>query len=331
MQAIYPYDTLFGELGLNVANVEVDGQSPPKDLRDSQFRLVNPYLLEAEGWRELTLELNVEAPADEIALLDEHGREPKVTVVAFCRKTNARQAVGLERSRLDSSRWTGKIELARDNFREKVTVDAVLTATADEVPFRRIGMSDPWQIYFDEPTVPPIEGTLRVTWAHFKGEEREEVIPEHAADEAFYIALEERPPIVFLNRDFRGLPGLLSDDRGRPAAEIALRDAEYRRIASAAWSEIFNVSVANVRLPEEDGAEPEWPEEEWQQQALRSLLPRIYPHLTEAERLTQAHNDARGDGALMLQALSQIAVAQEIGAGRSLRRNLDRLNATGAN
>ena len=55
----------------------------------------------------------------------------------------------------------------------------------------------------------------------------------------------------------------------------------------------------------------------------------IYPGLTGPEQLTQAYTDSRGEGALMLQALSQLAVAEAIGASRSLRRNLDKLNMTG--
>jgi hypothetical protein len=291
---------------------------------------VNPYTLGRRDWNELALKVHVAGPADEIAAFDEQRREPSVTAVAFCRKTNARQAVALERSSLDPSRWTGTLELARENFREKVTLTAILTGQVDGLPARWLAASDEWQLYFDEPTVPPIEGTLRVKWAHFKGDHREPVVPDDAADEPFYVALEEKPPIVLLSKDFKWLPGLLSDKPGRPAGERALRDAEYRRIATAAWTEVFNVSVASIRQPEDEDAEPEWPEEDWQEQALRSLLPLIYPSLTESEALTQAYRDFQGDGALTLQALSQIAVSKEIGAGRSLRRNLDRLNTTGS-
>lgn len=330
MKAIYPYDTLYGELGLTVADVDLDGKWPGRELRDTQFRLVDLSVPELGDWSDVGLGLQVEAPADEVAGLDERGGEPQVTVVAFCRKTNARQAVVLDRSRLDPSRWAGKIALARESFREKVSLEALLTATVEGIPYRRMGASDEWQVYFDEPTVLPIEGTLRVKWVHFKGAEKKDLIPDEAADEEFYVALDEKPPIIFLNSSFPGLPGLLSDERNRPQAEKALRDAEYRRIASAAWTEVFNVSVAAIRPPEEDEqAEPDWPEEDWQAQALRSLLPRIYPSLTEAERLTRAFKDSHGDGALMLHALSQVAVEREIGAGRSLRRDLDRLNMPG--
>ena len=329
MDPIYPYPTLYGELGLTVASVELDGQWPGRELRDDQFRLVDLSVSELGDWDDVSLELQVEAPADEIAALDEHGGKAQVTVVAFCRKTNGRQAVVLERARLDPSRWSGEIVLARENFRDKVTLEAILTARVEDVPYRRMAASDEWLIYFDEPTVPPIEGTLRVKWVHFKGPEKDEAIPEGAADEAFYVALDEKPPIVFLNSSFPGLPGLLSDERTRPDAERALRDAEFRRIASSAWTEIFNVSVAGIRPPEDEQAEPEWPEEDWQEQALRSLLPQIYPTLTDSERLMQAFKDARGDGALMLQALAQVAVEKQIGAGKSLRRDLDRLNSQG--
>src|SRR5262249_25103315 len=159
--------------------------------------------------------------------------------------------------------------------------------------------TDPWLLYFDEPDIPPIEGTLRVKWANFKGPAREECIPAGAETESFYVALEESPPVVFLNLDFPGLPDLLSDEPSRPEPEKALREAEYRRIATAAWTEVVNVAVAAIR-PCEEGEEPRWPDQDWQEQALRSVLPQVYEDMSLPEALAKAHADFQGDGALTL-------------------------------
>jgi len=327
MQPLYAYRTLFGDLELSVAELRIDDADPGGDTVDAQFNLVSLYALERQDWTFATLSLVVAGPADEIGELGVAG-EPAVTAVAFCSATNARQAVSLTRSQVDPALWTGDLELQRENFYGKVEMWALLTATVDAVPHRWIGESAKWNVHFEEPAVLPIEGTLRVRWAEFEND-RPEVIPMSAAREVFYIDLESSVPTIYLNSDFEGLPDLLSEERGRPDAETALRDAEYRRIATAAWSEIFNVAVAAIR-PGDDGQEPSWPSVDWQEKALHSLLPRIYD-MTLSEALSRAFADATGDGALGLHARAQLAIAKEIGAGRSLRRSLDRLNRKKAN
>jgi len=324
MLTLFPYDQLFGDLVLAIDDLKVDGMWPAKDPTDTQFRLLNLDALERQDWRTLSLVAHIEGPADELADLEQRGSSPTITLVAACDATNERQAARLTRSETDVARWHGTLELDRANFRGKTSLYGVLAAKVERSPFRLLGRTEDWTIYFDEPAIPPVEGTLRVRWVHFKGEDRPEVLPDDSEHEPFYIDLESTVPIVYLNSDFEGLPGLLSDERGRPAADSALRDAEYRRIATAAWTEIFNVGVAAIRKGEDE--EADWPAIDWQENALRSLLPRIYP-MTPTEALGRAHEDITGDGALGLQSRAQIAISKEISAGRSLRRSIDRLSS----
>ena len=203
MRSLFPYETLFGELSLLIADVRVDGQDPGVDLREVQHRVVTAHGLDRDDWISLELDLRVEGPADELSSLDAKERRPQVVAVAFCRSTNERQAMELDRSKLDPSRWTGKMALERESFRDKVEVYAILAAVVEGVPSRWMAGSESWAVYFDEPAIPPIEGTLRVQWADFKGPEREQSVPEEAEDEEFDVALEQQPPIVFLNRSSR--------------------------------------------------------------------------------------------------------------------------------
>ena len=86
--------------------------------------------------------------------------------------------------------------------------------------------------------------------------------------------------------------------------------------------------MTQIRRGEED-EESSWPDLDWQEQALRCILPQVYPDASPTEALTKAYEDFHGDGALTLQGLGQIAIAQQIGAARSLRRSLHRMNMEG--
>ena len=100
-------------------------------------------------------------------------------------------------------------------------------------------------MHVDPPAIPIIEGTLPVQWADFPSADN---IPNTAKGDAFFADLSEDAPIIYLNSAFEGLPELLSDDENRPPAELALREAEFRRIGTSVWLGMFNVAAAGIEL-----------------------------------------------------------------------------------
>ena len=322
---VFAHKTLSEPPALGLERIEVDGSAPSRDVLDPGFLVARFDRLEEEGWRSVRLTVSVAAPPDQLAELERGGAtEISACVVAFGRSTDSRNSSRLERSAEDPSRWTGTVDLNRLLFRGKVTLYAVIAGNVAGSAARWLGESHHWALYIDEPEVPPIEGVLRVKWTSFKGPERNQNIPELAEDETFYVALLEDPPIVYLNKEFPGLPDLLSDDASRPAPEKALRDAEFHRIAAAAWIEMFSTAVVSIDYDEESG-EADWPDGEWKRSALRSLLPDIYPTAGDFEALSQAYVEFRGDGAPHLQGMVQVAISRQINASKSLKRNIDRI------
>jgi hypothetical protein len=164
---------------------------------------------------------------------------------------------------------------------------------------------------------------LRVKWTSFEDSEGG-AIPAQAQKEPFFIAVEQQPPIVYLNADFDGLPDLLSDDESRPGYERALRDAEFRRIATAAWSEMFTAAIGDVEVDDEGSVE--WPQEDWKRQVLKGLLPDLYPDISDRdEALTTLRTDLN-EGTTQVLSLLQVAIARQIGAAKSLRRDIKRVD-----
>src|SRR5262249_55188929 len=153
-----------------------------------------------------------------------------------------------------------------------------------------------WTVHVDPPAIPIIEGTLPVQWAHFPSSDH---IPDTAKSDAFFADLSEDAPVVYLNSAFDGLPELLSDDENRPPGELALREAEYRRIGTSVWLGMFNVAAASIELNAgEDGdegtTEPELPTGEWQRSVLQTLIPRMFDE-SESEVLLKIATARTGD------------------------------------
>jgi hypothetical protein len=141
---------------------------------------------------------------------------------------------------------------------------------------------------------------------------------------------------VYLNSSFEGLPELLSDDEKRPTAELALREAEYRRIGTAVWVAMFNVAAANISVnpgdPDGDGeaTEPELPTVEWQRSVLQTLLPRMFD-MGEAEALNKVLTARTSDDSREVQTQLSAAVGRLVDkSAGSLKRRIRQLSGMDA-
>jgi hypothetical protein len=248
--------------------------------------------------------------------------EAKVLVVANCASTNLRQGVVLDRR--GPGLFRGTLVLGRDECRHRVDLLGEVSDTVEGRANRRLATTPVWHARFDESDPLPIHGTLEGKWVDFNSVK---AIPPDAVDESFYLALDETVPTVYLNSGMDGLYQLLTPGEGRPDLEAQLRDTEIRRIATAAWTAVFNVSVAGIRREDEDAA-VEWPNVEWQERALRGLLPRAYPDEELEEALDNAYKEHR-DGTDLLQTRIQLAVSKMLGSGRALSRGLTKMSSGG--
>jgi hypothetical protein len=321
---IYPYDRLVEEIPLSLSNLRLDGSAPDRDPIVADFRTADVSAVAPDGWNTLEVEANAPVPTDELEEFEAGGRQPLVVIVVDCPATNLRASVICQHH--GSGQWTGSIVFERDRISGTVLVRAVLAATVNGGRRREVGESPVWTIHVDPPSIPVIEGNLPVRWINF---ETSEVIPESVRNDPFFADLSEDAPVVYLNSGFEGLPELLSDDTNRPVAELALREAEYRRIATSVWMGMFNVAAAAIEFEGNDeDAEPGLPQIEWQRSVLQALIPRMYDE-TESEVLARIVAARLGDESRDIQARVAAAIAQVVDHSGSLKRRIKQLDPAG--
>lgn len=317
MTAVFPHRTLDGELDLRLDDLHVDNE-PRTDCIEQHLRRIDLSAACDGAWRWLTASIDVYAPAGEIAELIDAGANPSVVLVISCSATNLRTALPLVASDIVDGAWTGPLTLFADDLRDKVSISAELVADLDGRPVRRMATSEPWVLYVDPAAVPPFEGTFKVIWSHY---EQEQSIPDTAASESFFIDLGGSVPVVHLNADMEGLQQLMHGEAERPQLELALRDAEMRRIATAAWTGAIGASAAAIRVDAETG-EHQLPEKVWMADILRSSLPGIYPGVATDEAVRRLRQDLVGDDAAIIEAMIQLTVSRHMKAGKVLTRAL---------
>jgi hypothetical protein len=322
---IFPYQTLEGDVRLRLHAGGLDDGDWPRSPYTPDNRLVQLHELDKEDWQIAQFNVEVTVPAEEVQKLNERGAAVRVFAVAQCTGTQYRATIQLVSPHMEPAKWGGTIEMARDNFHGKVTVHALVVGEVHGSSNRYLAISDAWTIYFDEPDIPPLTGTMRVRWVDFDnpGDLRFLIaFTEHA----FYSDLDSAQPTLYLNasKKFEGFTSLLGD-RKRTPAERPLHNAERVSIARTVWMALFNTSIASMAV--DDDAELDWPAEDWKRKVLRKMLARIYPLKSDSERLQAAHeawnsNERAGH----LESLAQVKIDAMNRVPRLLRLTLDFIN-----
>jgi hypothetical protein len=316
---VLPHPTLATEPMLRVDALYVDGVSRP-DVVEPHLERIDLTGAPDADWSTLRCDVTLVADEGEMAVLLDSGVEPQPVLVVSCTATNLRLAFPFEVSE-DDAEWETVLELSADDLQGKVEVYGELAADLEDRPARRIGTSSSWSLYVDEAAVPPFEGTFKVKWSDFAGESRDPAIPEQAASESFFIDLAGTVPTIHLSNDIEGLRELLSGGTDRPAIETALRDAENRRIATAAWTAAIGAGAAAIKKDEETG-EHTLPDQGWMADVLRGSLPVIYDGVPMDEALARLHKELAGPEAVVVQSMIQLAVSKRMDAGKRLRKVL---------
>jgi hypothetical protein len=90
---------------------------------------------------------------------------------------------------------------------------------------------------------------------------------------------------------------------------------------------MLNTAIAGIREGD-DGADPDWPEADWQSRVLKILLPRIYRSQSEGEALKTAYQTWQSrQGAGLIESRGQAEINRRIDAAKLLRRTLNILNS----
>ncbi|WP_353814855.1 hypothetical protein [Agromyces sp. SYSU T00266] len=322
MIALYPYQTLVGDVRLTVDKVVIDGKPLSNNYIDPDLPEIAFRDLDADHWEEAAIEVTVTAPAGELS--GHPGwTDVQAAVQMNCSFTNTRRVLVLAEDAHSPGRWRGTVLLARDEWYGRATMHAMVAATVDGVAHRTLGTSDTWALSFDDLPPSPVHGSIAVQWVDFANDTEHGLRP--FKDDAHHLRLDPEAPVLYLNSGFDGLEALLGDRRRRPPAEQAMHDSTRSNIASDAWQAMFVTALDVVEADPETGM-PEWPAEEWRVVVLRMLLPRIYPHLGPDDALieaVQARRSGEGSGELLERLLP--AAAMQVGTSALLRRGISLL------
>jgi hypothetical protein len=319
--ALFPYDTLSGaDPTLTISGLRLDGAA--------RSHLVNgetasvPLYDDLKPWRRAELDMELSCEPNQVRAFEEKYGGVSAVVVANCVPTNTRQALRLERSEVDPGRWSGTLELNRDNVRDRIALVTTMTATVDGIPYRPVASTSGWTVYADEPESLRLRGTLQVRWLNFKLPDA----PPPARDfptSTHVVAFTGGVPQLWLNSGFYGLEPLLKDRKDRRGADKGLHDFQRTGIARSVWMALIANALAAVRRDSvgDEVSEPDWPEAPWQAEILKLVLPEVAPGKSDRELLAMAAGEWREDpGAADFFARAEAVVGDLVKANESLRR-----------
>jgi hypothetical protein len=322
MNVLFPYDTLSAAdlPALTIASLRLDGASRSHliNKEESAVRLYD----DPAPWKRAELDLELTADPHAVEEFEaKHGGVGGV-VVANCVPTNTRQPLRLTRSEVDRGRWSGTLEMERDNFRGRVALVTTLTADVSGVPHRPVAVAPGWTVHVDEPDSLRLKGTLRVRWVNFKKPDAEPPARDFP-NSTHVVAFTGGVPELWLNSGFDGLEPLLKDRKDRRGGDKALHDFQRTGIARGVWMALIADALAAVknRSDDDDDDEPDWPDLPWQAEILKLVLPEVAPAKSERELLSMAVGDWREHpGAAEFFARAEAVVGDIVKANELLRR-----------
>ncbi|MBX3412391.1 MAG: hypothetical protein KF708_06870 [Pirellulales bacterium] len=323
-KTIFPYPTLVGELELSLTEPRIDNQLVPPEAILPNERSILLFGHDPNDWTNLTLRIDVEVPPAELERFENEHGAVNLVVVASCRPTNTRQPIPLQRSPLGPSHWGAKTTISRSGFREKVVLQAILTAAVQGVPHRPVAVSESWTLHFDPSESLRIAGTLAVKWCDFKSESAPPIARQFS-DSSHVVDLDQPLPEILLNSSFEGLEPLLRDAKDRSPVEQALHDSTRMSIARSVWMALLGDAMSAV-IPGEDGEDPTWPNREWHAEVLKRILPEIEPAKSETEILNLAAGEWQAHpGSATFLSRSEAVIGDLVGANKALRKSTQTL------
>jgi hypothetical protein len=291
--ALFPYDTLSsGEPPtLTIAALRLDGATRTH-LIDKEASALHLYQ-ETKPWNHAELDLELTSDPSVVREFENKHGKISAVVVANCFPTNTRQSLQLVRSDQDPGRWSGVLELDRENLRGRAALVTTLTAAVNGVPHRPVALASGWTVHTDEPESLRLKGTLKVTWKNFKA--TDDLPAKDFPTSTHVVAFRGGVPELWLNSGFEGLEPLLKDRKDRRGADKGLHDFQRTGIARGVWMALLSDALTAIRADagDDEAAEPDWPEAPWQAEILKRVLPEVAPGKSDRELLRLAVEDWR--------------------------------------
>jgi len=324
VKPVFPYPTLFGDIGLEILAVQVDGADLPYARISRSERTVALHESGREQWDKAVIRVRANLPADEIA--GGPWTDLRCVVVLSEGATNVRTTAWL--SRADAGGWQGSIAMARARHVNRATVGLVVTGTVEGTRGRIIGSTaQDWYVDL-KATAPVRQRDIEIEEVDFREGPYEWLRP--FKESPWIVETARDIPKVYLNTSaVEGLVELLNGSGGT-AAEKSLREVTASQIAQDAWTAMFQTAVSDLDA-DEDGT-PLMPGG-WRESVLRMMLPDVLPDRQLTDALYEI-NEARikGAGWAELQTTIQYAVGRRSQISRRLTsavRTIDRADGSG--
>ncbi|MDI5979385.1 hypothetical protein [Amycolatopsis magusensis] len=286
MIPVFPYSTIFGDIGFEVTSVSVDGTPLPYSRVSKMEHTVALHQSGREHWDLVTLRLSATLPAQELA--DGQWQDVHCLAVLTEKSTNVRTTARLQAGA--GGTWHGSIELARTNHSTRATLSLMVVGTVDGVPGRLIGRpARDWYVDLKSST-PVRQREIDIVEVDFR--DGPEVALRPFKDAPWIIDTAGEIPTVFLNTAaIEGFIELLYGTGGS-VGEKVLRETVQSQIAQEAWTAMFQAAISDLDL-DEDGT-PQMPGG-WRGSVLTVMLPDVFPDLTPTDALYEI-NQRRAEG-----------------------------------
>lgn len=322
MQA-FPYKTLWDEIDCLISDLIVDESDQAKQHLRTDNRTIELSAIN-KPWETAAFEVELSCTEQELGDLQED--DVGAIAVLHCPATGRRVSKHLHRvDKNGTVSFTGTLKIVKAEYAGKVEMRPVIVGRVDGMPHRFLGNGQSWTIHVDTPSPFEVTGSIPVQWKDFTDSDETPDLTEFEK-ELFFLDLSAGPR-VFLNKGFDGLAELLQEDKGRKPLERAFHEAEHYSIARSVWVALFETAASAVDRPDEDAA-PDWPSEQWQEQVLRKLLPRIFPDQSDHDALMRLYEDRHTRADMLLRSRLLIEVDRLIDKSTALRKSLRILGKT---
>ncbi|MGW3545667.1 hypothetical protein ACWDNI_34695 [Nocardia niigatensis] len=300
--AAVAYPVVFGDLGLEVSSVRVDGAPLPLANVDAKERVVALHQAGRRMWDFADVAVKVELPEEELRT----GPWTDVVCLAVLSEDATNSRCTAQVVRCDDGVWRGSIRVPRTSFRRRAVLEVLLVGTVDGVPGRLIGAGTPDDEWFIDlmATEPVRTREIQTREVDFSADPRF----VHYADTVCIADATAEDPIVYLNTvAVEGLMPLLRG-KGGSTAEKLMRDLTFGQIAQDTWMVMFQTAISDLQPDDADA--PEMPSG-WQGAVLRAMLPDVMPGFGLDDALNRIAEIRRsGEGWADLQAKIEYAAAK---------------------
>lgn len=275
MKPVFPYPTLFGDVGLEVLSVTVDGAELPYANVSRPERTVALHQTGREKWDTATLRLKAVLPEEEVA----GGPWSDVVCLAVLteKATNARTVAHLAHAPDGSRR--GSIELSRALHHNRAALSLAVVSTVGSIAGRVIGSTEQdWYVDL-KGMVPVRRREIEIVEVDFREGPHDWLRPFR--ESSWIVETAGDIPTLYLNTTaVEGLMDVLGGTGGT-AAEKVLRDMMASQISQDAWTAMFHTAINDLDV--DDDGTPVMPTG-WREAVVRMMLPDVLPgwQLTDA-------------------------------------------------